>query len=395
MKNLSVCLAAWVALTSSLWAGPLTEARINKIINDVAVVDPAAGAHKANLQDVIKDDLGVQTGIKSRSELVFQDQTLTRIGPETFFSFEAGTREMSLKQGTMLLQVPKGLGGAKIRTAAITAAITGTTIMLENIPGKDVKVLVLEGSLRLSCKGFMGDSLLLLPGKMVIMPPNAKRIPAPVTVDLARVMKTSSLVKMGSKPLPSANLIQAEVETQAKEKRNNNLVDSNIVIQGSGTNVLVASNVASTVNRKGSVTEIENRSLASVPGPTSAGGPGPQPTPPPVTSPGGGSDGGNRGHGHGHGHGHGKTAPAQPTPAPQPSPHKVKIATSEQLLGLVNGDDAESVRAKNLPQGPANNAGSSKSKAPAKSALPDIDKDLASSAHRDSGEEAAVQHPSH
>ena len=34
----------------------------------------------------------------------------------------------------MLLQVPKGLGGAKIHTAAVTAAITGTTIMMDIAP---------------------------------------------------------------------------------------------------------------------------------------------------------------------------------------------------------------------------------------------------------------------
>ncbi len=80
---------------------------------------------------------------------------------------------MALREGTMLLQVPKGLGGAKIRTAAVTAAITGTTIMLEHTPKKHIKVLVLEGSLRLSVNGTFGDSLLLLPGKMVIMAPDA------------------------------------------------------------------------------------------------------------------------------------------------------------------------------------------------------------------------------
>jgi ferric-dicitrate binding protein FerR (iron transport regulator) len=184
------------------YAGELREARINKIINEVHVVDPTAGAKEAELQQVIKNDLGVKTGIKSRSELVFQDNTLTRLGPESFFSFRAGTREMALKEGSMLLQVPKGLGGAKIRTAAVTAAITGTTIMLEHRPGKHIKVLVLEGSLRLSANGRIGDSLLLTPGKMVLMAPNATRILDPVSIDISKVMKTSTLVNMeGAAPL--------------------------------------------------------------------------------------------------------------------------------------------------------------------------------------------------
>src|ERR1041384_5268365 len=91
------------------------------------------------------------------SPLLFQDNTLTRIGAETFFSFKTGTRDLTLEKGSMLLQVPKGLGGAKIHTAAVTAAITGTTIMMEYIPRRYIKVLVLEGSLRLSRNGLFGD----------------------------------------------------------------------------------------------------------------------------------------------------------------------------------------------------------------------------------------------
>src|SRR3954464_9110875 len=183
MRIVFLFAASFLVATFAI-AGPLNEARVNKIINDVAVVDPVKGAHKASLQEVITEEIGVKTGIKSRSELVFQDETLTRIGPESYFSFKPGTRDMALEKGTMLLQVPKGLGGAKIRTAAVTAAITGTTIMLENIPAKHIKVLVLEGSLRLSLNNTPGHSVLLYPGRMVTMRPDAKHIPKPVTVDL-------------------------------------------------------------------------------------------------------------------------------------------------------------------------------------------------------------------
>ena len=65
-----------------------------------------------------------------------------------------------------------------------------------------IKVLVLEGSLRLSVNGTIDRSVLLLPGKMVTMPPDAKEIPAPVSFNLAQVMKASPLVTMdGAHPL--------------------------------------------------------------------------------------------------------------------------------------------------------------------------------------------------
>src|SRR5437764_2919274 len=230
----------FVFSTHQTIAGPLTSAEVTKIINRVSVIDPAKGGHPAAVRDVIKDDLGLQTGVKSRSELLFQDNTLSRLGAETFFSFKTGTRDLTLEKGSMLLQVPKGLGGAKIHSAAVTGAITGTTIMMEYGPGKYLKVLVLEGSLRLSRNG-SGDSLVLHPGKMVIMRPDAKKIPDPVDVDLAQIVRTSTLVNFpGSNILPSMPLIQAAINDQAKELTKGTLVPTNLVM-GHGTNVVLAS----------------------------------------------------------------------------------------------------------------------------------------------------------
>jgi FecR-like protein len=239
IKSTLAILAPLFIAASLLQAGPLTEARVTKIIRDVRVIDPAKGTHAAGINETIKDEIGLKTGVKSRSELLFQDNTLTRIGPETSFSFKAGTRDLTLDQGTMLIQVPKGLGGAKIRTAAVTAAITGTTIMVGYTPAKHIKVLVLEGSLRLSVNGTLGDSVLLRPGRMVIMPPDAKRIPDPVAVDLRHVMQTSSLVKMakkGERDLPSAGLIDKEIEQQDQERVQGRLTATNLMISGFGPN---------------------------------------------------------------------------------------------------------------------------------------------------------------
>ena len=254
MRSKILLVAALVGLTffyvNSSSAAPLTEAHVTKIINQVKLLDPASGAREAKLDDVIRGELALTTGVKSRSELLFPDNTLTRLGPESYFSFKTGTRDMTLQKGTMLLQVPKGLGGAKIHSASITATITGTTIMMEYVPQKEIKVLVLEGTLRLS-NGRFGDSLLLTPGKMVIMPPSARRIPDPVTVDLKKVVQTSTLVNMRAKKgqqatasdgtLPSMSKIETEVERQQTGKDAHRLIDTNLVILGKGTNVVLGS----------------------------------------------------------------------------------------------------------------------------------------------------------
>lgn len=237
LRSILLLTAVFILPIQHLLAGPLTSAQVTKIINRVSVIDPAKGGHPASVREVIKDDLGLETGAKSRSELLFQDNTLTRIGAETFFSFKTGTRDMTLEKGSMLLQVPRGLGGAKIHTAAVTAAITGTTIMMEHIPNQYIKVLVLEGSLRLSRNGTFGDSLVLRPGKMVIMRPDAKKIPDPIDVDLQNIVATSSLVNFpGAEPLPSIPLIQAAIDSQHDQLVKKNLVPTNLVM-GQGTNV--------------------------------------------------------------------------------------------------------------------------------------------------------------
>jgi len=242
------------------FAGPLTSAEVTKIINRVSVIDPVKGGHPAIVREVIKDNLGLRTGEKSRSELLFQDNTLTRIGAETFFSFKTGTRDMTLEKGSMLLQVPKGLGGAKIHTAAVTAAITGTTIMMEYVPHGYIKVL-LEGSLRLSRNGTSGDSVVLRAGKMVIMRPDAKKIPDPVDVDLKLIVKTSTLVNFSkdSAPLPSMPLIVAAINDQAKLLATKDLIPTNLVV--SGTKMVLASSDQLTKIASGTVGLVANGSL--------------------------------------------------------------------------------------------------------------------------------------
>ena len=111
-------------------------------------------------------------------ELTFTDQTIARLGANTIFSFDGGTRDMDLRGGAMLLRVPKGAGGAKITTAAVTAAITGTTVLLEYNPKGYVKFIVLEGTARIFLRGVLGESVLVSAGQMLMLRVN----PAPTSV---------------------------------------------------------------------------------------------------------------------------------------------------------------------------------------------------------------------
>ena len=152
-KHLQLSVTCLVALFATflfsgiITAAPLTQAEVTRVYRQVSMVDPAAGKRPAVVHDLVKGNLGVETGVDSRAELLFPDNTLTRLAANTFFTFKDGTREMDLSHGAILFQIPKGVGGAKINTAAITAAITGTTGFVERV-GDTFKLVLLEGTVR-------------------------------------------------------------------------------------------------------------------------------------------------------------------------------------------------------------------------------------------------------
>src|SRR5205823_1868390 len=131
-------------------------------------------------------------------------------GANTIFSFNEGTRNLELGGGAMLLRVPKDAGGAKITTAAVTAGITGTTVILEYHVHAYIKFIVLEGVARLYLRKHLGESVLVHAGEMLIVNPDATSLPDPVNVDLDRLMKTRLLITEFP-PLASEQLIVCEI----------------------------------------------------------------------------------------------------------------------------------------------------------------------------------------
>ena len=104
--------------------------------------------------------------------MTFSDETVVRLAANTAFNFKDGTRDLNLGEGAVLIQAPKGANGATIHAASVAAAVTGTTVIIEYHPGA-YKFLVLEGTGRLYRPGYLGDSVLVVPGQMVIGNPNA------------------------------------------------------------------------------------------------------------------------------------------------------------------------------------------------------------------------------
>jgi FecR protein len=114
-----------VGLPNKISADELKEAKVTQVIQDVRVLPSNAAARPAALNDRVRQGTGVQTGVRSRSELTFKDQTITRLGEKTIFSVGEGPRTLDLGSGQFLLSVPKKAGGAKVKAGVVTAAITG------------------------------------------------------------------------------------------------------------------------------------------------------------------------------------------------------------------------------------------------------------------------------
>jgi len=236
----SIILAAVLSLAGSLQAGPLKKAEFTRVLNDVKTLPEQQQPQAAKVGDVIVGRTAVTTGAQSRAELRFQDNTLTRLGSNSVFNMEQGTRNVDLKQGVMLMQVPKQLGGAKIRTAAVTAAVTGTTVMIEYQPDGYVKMIVLEGEMDVFLNNEPSTFRTIRAGDMIIMKPNATFIPEPVQVDLDRLKKTSKLTndeEFGD--LGNQDELQQADQQQAEQKNDGELIETALVIPGRGTEVVV------------------------------------------------------------------------------------------------------------------------------------------------------------
>ncbi|MEP4079788.1 FecR domain-containing protein [Haloferula sp.] len=225
-----------LTFTGAIAADTLRSAKITQAVNDVKIYQGTTTGRAASIGESLGKSSSVTTGRRSRAELTFQDSTITRLGQNSVFSFRNGTRDIELKQGSILLQVPKSAGGATIRTATVTAAITGTTSMCEYSPGQWVKLLTLEGTQKLTIKG-QKEPMFVPAGQMIVMHPDGRVVPAPITIDLAKLVSSSVLA--GDKvfaPLPkhATDAIAQTVAAQKEAKRRGALLPTNHVITGSG-----------------------------------------------------------------------------------------------------------------------------------------------------------------
>src|SRR2546430_3275988 len=215
-----LCFFTFVHLSAVAGAAELRAARVTQIINDVKLLPGQAAARAAVVNDSVGAGTAVRTGVDSRSELTFSDLTIQRLGANTVFSFNGEARQVDLGSGAILVQVPRSGAEVKIRTAAVTAAITGGTALFESHRGLPTKLLMLEGIGRFYPTGHPEQAVIVHGGEMVMMTVDGK-ITRPTKFNAALVYKTSKLITSFPK-LANADLILAVIDEQQAELSSQN-----------------------------------------------------------------------------------------------------------------------------------------------------------------------------
>lgn len=195
-------------------ADPFQKAEVTRAVNSVSLVENEK-ARPASVGDVVGGQTLVRTGGESRTELKFPDLTVLRIGANSLFSFEAGSRNMELESGTLLFSSQKGEGGGQVTAGAVTAAVTGTQFLIARFKNGAVKLVVLEGRVWLTVRNNPKSRRMFVAGQLVTIPPGSSTIPLGTTIDLMRLISTSRLLEAGGfGPLPDQRLLLRIADSQ-------------------------------------------------------------------------------------------------------------------------------------------------------------------------------------
>ena len=177
------------------------EARITQVIKDVRLLVSRAGSRPASVNDMVNEGSAVRTGEESRAEIKFMDQTLTRLGANTVFSFNEGGRDVELLSGAILLAAPENTGTTKVKMVGVaTAAVSGFAAMFETHRNSQSKVILLDGDGTVTLDNVPGSSCPIHAGQMMIIPAHPVKCPPVYDINIAKLVGTAKLVTLW--PLP-------------------------------------------------------------------------------------------------------------------------------------------------------------------------------------------------
>jgi FecR protein len=224
---LSLCFSCFAAVSISR-AIDLKQSKVTQVVNDVEIISAADQSEKtAAVNDIFTMPDILRTGPASRAELVASDETITRVGANTIFSFDPASRTIDLKQGSLLFHSPHGKGGGTIHTGSATASVLGSTLIVTTTSNGGFKVLVLEDGAEI--KFLNGLTQKLEPGQMTFILPGGNQLAPILIFRLDDLTKNSLLVKGFNHPLDSMPLILHEIEKQLKLIKSGKFSDTGLI----------------------------------------------------------------------------------------------------------------------------------------------------------------------
>ena len=202
---LSLALAS-ASLITFARAESLQQASVSEAVNSVSYQTSQNAPQKpATTGTVIHTNNVVRTGTQSRAELQFSDHTVTRLGANSVFTFDAQGQKLNLEEGSMLFSKPKETSAFQISTPAATCAISGTTGFMQ-AHNHSFLFGLLEGHSSLTVNGVVykvsGGNLL------VVSPDGTVHL---LNFDIVSFLKHAGLYKNFHSTLPNQKFIDAEL----------------------------------------------------------------------------------------------------------------------------------------------------------------------------------------
>lgn len=222
----AICLLGTaLGIASLLFGAEQKQARVTEVIHDVRLLAGQTAGRPAAVNDTVREGTAVRTGTDSRAELTFMDQTLTRLGANTVFSFGAAARTYDLGSGAILMSAPKETGTVKITTAVATCAVSGFTMISEYHGNTWNKVLMLNGDGYVSLRRNPSDKRHMHSSEILIFRPNATVLPQPQQFDICKVINDGRLVTGFTRRLPEWPALVDLCERQRSAPADKKLID--------------------------------------------------------------------------------------------------------------------------------------------------------------------------
>ena len=215
------------ALILTLPPGPVAHAAAGPS----AMVKKVFGRASAPANSALPPGQTFTTQSRSRSELAVRG-SVVRVGANADLQTEA--KGLLLRQGISLVANPPGSlrKSLEVRTPGYHLKVRGT-VQVAVVPGRSMKIVVLEGTATVALDSVWGEFETLRPGQMLVINPSDQRLPDPVDVDLQHLSATSALVAGEFGPLPTASNIVRAAENQTRSFSDGDLARTPFLIRGS------------------------------------------------------------------------------------------------------------------------------------------------------------------